>query len=87
MGHLGIKQTDHMTPRTERAGLGFAPRGPRQLRHQMVRNQIAKLPQKRKLTGGLACVVFVYSCLTLWQGPNPQSILFYPSTTKLMGLL
>jgi len=84
---LGIKQTDHMTPRTERAGLCFASRGPRQLRHQMVGNQIAKLPQKRKLTGGwLVSCWFIHS-LPCGRSQTRKPAFFYPSTTKLMGFL
>ena len=85
--HLGIKQTDHMTPRTERAGLGFTSRGPCQLRHQMVGNQIAKLPQKRKLTGGWLVSCLIIHALPCGRAQTRKPTLFYPSTLKLVGLL
>ena len=85
--HLGIKQTDHMTPRTERAGLGFAPRGPRQLWHQMVGNQIAKLPQQRKLTGGWLVSCLIIHALPCGRAQTRKPTLFYPSTRKPVGLL
>ena len=84
--HLGINQTDHMTPRTKGSGLGFAPRGARQLRHQMVGNQIAKLPQKRKLTGGwLVSCLFIHA-LPCGKAQTRKPAFSDPSTLKHMGL-
>ena len=64
VGELGIEQADDMTPRAEGSRFGFTVRGPRQGRHQIAGNQIAKLPQKRKLTGG-----WLVSCLFLYAFP------------------
>ena len=62
VGELGVEQADHMTPRAEGSRFGFTVRGPRQLRHQMVGDQVAKLPQKRKLTGGwLVSCLFIHA--------------------------
>jgi len=47
VGQLRKKQTDHMAPRTKRAGLIFNTRFSRQLRNQMVRNPFAKLCENR----------------------------------------
>ena len=35
-----------------------------------------KVAAEAKTYWQLACVVFVFSCLTLWQGPNPQASFF-----------
>ena len=50
MGQLGIEQTHDVTPRTKRPRLGVHPGGSGQLRHQMVGNQIAELPQECETT-------------------------------------
>ena len=85
--HLGVKQADHMTPRAEGSRFGFTVRGPRQLRHQMVRNQIAKLPQKRKLTGGwLVSCLFIHA-LPCGKAQTRKPAFSYPSTIKPVGLL
>ena len=87
MRHLSINQTDHMTPWAKSSGLGFAPRGPCQLRHQMIGNQIAKLPQKRKLTGGwLVSCLFIHA-LPCGKAQTRKPAFSYPSTLKPVGLL
>ena len=50
VGQLGVEQTQDMTPRTKRPGVGVHPGGSGQLRHQMVGNQIAELPQECETT-------------------------------------
>ena len=85
--HLGINQTDHMTPRTKSSGLGLAPRGSCQLRHQMVGNQIAKLPQKRKLTGGWLVLGLFIHALPCGRAQTRKPTIFYPQTLKPVGLL
>ena len=51
VGDLGIKQAHDMTPRTERAGVIFDAGLTGQLRHQMRRNEVAKLAQQGELAG------------------------------------
>ena len=60
VGQLRIDQTHDMTPRREGAGEFRHAAGPGQLWHQMIGNEIAKLAQKRKLTGGwlASCLFF-----------------------------
>ena len=50
VGQLGVEQTQNMTPRTKRPGVGVHPGGSGQLRYQMVGNQIAELSQECETT-------------------------------------
>ena len=52
MSELGKEQTDHMTPRLERAGFFRRAGSAGQLRHQMVGNEIAELPEDGELSAG-----------------------------------
>jgi hypothetical protein len=75
VGKLCLDQTGHMTPRTEGSTLFLHCMGTDQARDQMIGNQIAKLPQQRKLTGGW----LTYVCLFmpyLVAMPQPASQLF-----------
>jgi hypothetical protein len=84
---LGINQIGHVTPRAKSFGLGFAPRGSCQLRHQMVEKQIAELPQNRKLAGGwLVSCLFIHA-IPCGRAQTGKPTLFYPSTFKPVGLL
>ena len=85
--HLGTNQTVQMTSRTNGSGLGFAPRGSRHLLHQMVGNQNAKLPQKRKLTGGWLVPSLIFHALPCGKAQTLNLTFFYPSTLNPMGLL
>ena len=49
MGKLRIEETQQMAPRRKDPGLLVHARLPRQLRHEVGRNQIANLPQHSKL--------------------------------------
>jgi hypothetical protein len=73
--------------RLERACLDFAAGGPRQLRNQMVGNEIAKSPQKRKLTGRRLESCLIFHALPCGGAQTAKPNLFYPSTFKPVGLL
>ena len=79
--YLRVKQTDDMTPRAERAGLSLTAGSARQLRHQMVRNEIAKLAQKRKLTGGWLVPCFIHA-LPCGRAKTSKPTFFIPQTWK-----
>jgi hypothetical protein len=77
VGELRIYQAEHMTPRIEGPALFLHRMGAGQLRDQMIGNQIAKLPQKRKLTGGWLVSCFVCFFMPyLVARPKPASQLF-----------
>src|SRR5438445_3496951 len=88
VGELGVEQTHHMTPGAKGPRLDFHTGIARQLRHQMVGNQIAELVQEgeaaaRWLVGcdflhGLPCGRSTHRKPTSFFPHNPQ-------TTKAMG--
>jgi hypothetical protein len=60
VGQLRKEHADHVTPGTEGSCLGIHPRLACKFRHQMRRNEIAKLSQNRELGGGWFGVSFVH---------------------------
>ena len=58
VGELSIEQGKDMTPRRVGPGLLLGARGTAQLRNQVRRNVIAKLPQRRQLRDGWPGSVF-----------------------------
>jgi len=85
---LGHKANWPHDSRTKGSRFGFTVRSPRQLRHQMIGNPIAKSPQKRKLTGDwlVPCVLF-YALPSGKAQTREPAFTSYPSTLKPMGLL
>ena len=63
VGQLGVKQTDDMAPRSELAPLIFHAGLPRQLGHQMRRNEVANLAQQGELAGGWLGCGFLFHAL------------------------
>jgi len=59
VGELRIEHGDYMAPRREGAAELVDTRLPRQLRHEMVGNEVAKLPEnaelRRRWTAALGC--------------------------------
>jgi len=62
MGELRINQADQMAPRTEGARFLVHAGLPCQLRHQIVGNQIANLPQHGKLASAWKGCCFFHPC-------------------------
>ena len=87
VGELGIDQADDMASRTE----GLAPFLHRmfadQLWHQMIWNQIAKLPQKRELCRRWLALCLVFHALPCGRVQTRKPTLFYPSTLNPVGHL
>jgi hypothetical protein len=63
VAQLRIQQCHHMTKRAERARLFIHPELPRQLRHQIRRNQIDQLAQNRTVRVAWLSLVFFTPCL------------------------
>ena len=60
---LRIKHRHHMAPRAERAGLAVGSGFPRQLWHQMRRNQFDELPQHGNVTAARLFCCFIFHTL------------------------
>jgi hypothetical protein len=80
VGELRIYQAEHMTPRIEGPALFLHRMGAGQLRDQMIGNQIAKLPQKRKLTGGWLVSCLFFHALPCGKAQTRKPAFSYPST-------
>lgn len=63
VGKLGVKQADDMAPGSELAPLIFHAGLPRQLGHQMRRNEVANLAQQGELAGGWLGCGFLFHAL------------------------
>jgi hypothetical protein len=87
VGQLGVEQAHYMTPRREGAS-AFNDAGiPRQLGHQVCRNQIAELMQEREAAARwLVRCGFIHP-LPCGRFTRGKLTLFYPSTRKTVGLL
>jgi len=82
MSQLGIEQTDDMTPRTKRPRLGVDPGVTGQLRHQMVGNQIAELPQECETTARWLGIGFVLHGLPCGRSSRLKPTSFSPQNPK-----
>ena len=77
VGELGIKQADDVTPRRERAGLiGHAGRAS-QARHQVRRNEVAKLAQQREFAAGWLLVSLFFHALPCGKAQTPKPTFLY----------
>ena len=64
MGDLGVEQADDMAPWAEAAGMVFYAGSASQFWYQVHRNEVAKLPQDRELTGGWLDCGFLFHAAT-----------------------
>ena len=80
VGELGIKQTDDVTPRTKGAGLIFHAGLACQSRHQMRRNEVAKLAQQREFAGGWLVSCLIFHALPCGKAQTRKPTFFYTST-------
>ncbi len=80
VGKLGVEQADDVTPRTEGAGLIFHAGLACQSRHQMRRNEVAKLAQERELAGGWLVSCLIFHALPCGKAQTCKPTFFYTST-------
>jgi hypothetical protein len=78
VGKLGVKQTDDVTPRTESAGLIVHAGLACQSRHQMRRNEVAKLAQERELAGGCLVSSLIIHALPCGKAQTCKPTFFTP---------
>jgi hypothetical protein len=76
VGELGIKQTDDMTPWTKGAGLIFHAGLAGQSRHQMRRNEVAKLAQQREFAAGWLVASLIIHALPCGKAQTRKPTLF-----------
>jgi len=87
VSELGVDQAHDMAPRTECAAPFLHGMFAGELRHQMVGNQIAKLPQKRELGRRWLALCLAFHALPCGRVQTRKPILFYPSNLKPVGQL
>ena len=80
VGELGIEQADDVTPRTKRASLIFHAGLTGQTRHQMRRNEVAKLAQQREFAGGWLVSCLIFHALPCGKAQTRKPTFFYTST-------
>ena len=86
VSQLRIEQTDRMTPRTEGARPIRNSRLPRQMRDEMVGNQIAKLAQKRELTGRWLVSCLIIHTLPCGRAQTRKPTFSYTKINNPVGL-
>ena len=86
VSQLGVKQTDDMAPRGEIAPLFFHAGVPRQLGHQMRRNEVANLAQQGELAGGWLVSSLIFHALPCGRAQTRKPT-FFSSTLKTMSQL
>ena len=80
VGELGIKQADDVTPRTEGPRLICHAGRAGQARHQMRRNEVAKLAQQREFAGGWLVASLMIHALPCGNAQTRKPTFFYTST-------
>ena len=85
VGELGVEQADDMTSRAEGAGLLFDTGLTGQLRHQVRRNEVAKLAQQRKLAGRWLVSSLIFHAPPCGRAQTRQPTFFYSSTINPVG--
>ena len=83
VGKLGVEQADDVTPRTEGAGLIFHAGLACQSRHQMRRNEVAKLAQERELAGGWLVSSLIIHALPCGKAQTCKPTFFIPQPSTL----
>ena len=83
VGELGIKQADNVTPRSEGAGLIFHAGRACQSRHQMRRNEVAKLAQQREFAGGWLVASLIIHALPCGKAQTRKPTFFIPQPSTL----
>ena len=82
VGELRIDQADHMTPGQEGAALFLDGMRAGQVRHQMIGNKIAELPQARKLSPRWLALRSFFPPPPCGRGQTRKPTLFQTSTFK-----
>src|SRR5208282_1210315 len=83
VGQLRVEQADDMAPRTERAGVIFHAGLVGQMRHQMRRNEVAKLAQERKLAAGWLVSCLIFHALPCGKAQTRKPTFFTPQPSTL----
>jgi len=78
VGQLGVEQADDMTPGTEGAGVISHTGLASQERHQMRRNEVAKLAQQRKLADCWLVSCLFFHALSSGKAQTRKPTVFYP---------
>ena len=86
VGQLGVKQTDDMAPGREITPLFFHAGLPRQLGHQMRRNEVANLAQQGELAGGWLVSSLIFHALPCGRAQTRKPT-FFSSTLNPMSQL
>ena len=85
VGQLRVEQADDVTPRTEGAGLIIHAGLACQSRHQMRRNEVAKLAQQREFAGGWLVSSLIIHALPCGKAQTRKPTFFYTSTLNPVG--
>jgi hypothetical protein len=85
VGELSVEQADDVAPRTEGAGLIFHAGLACQVRHQMRRNEVAKLAQERKLAAGWLVASLFFHALPCGKAQTRKPTFFYTSNLNPVG--
>ena len=83
VGKLGVEQANDVTPRIEGAGLIFHAGLACQSRHQMRRNEVAKLAQERKLAGDWLVSSLIIHALPCGKAQTGKPTFFTPQPSTL----
>lgn len=81
VGQLGVKQTEDVAPGSELAPLIFHAGLPRQLGHQMRRNEVANLAQQGELAGGWLGGGFLFHALPCGRAKTRKPTFFLQPLT------